>query len=88
MHPTAYISPTVKIGRGVAVFPKSIVNSYCVFEDVCLINSGAIIDHNNRIGAFAHVCLGAIIKVYNFVPQKIKIEAGKVVERNTYHNNV
>lgn len=62
MHPAAYISPTVKIGRRVAVLPKSIVNSYSVLEDVCLINSGAIIDHNNnRIGTFAHACLGAII---------------------------
>ena len=66
IHPTAYISPTARLGRGVAVLPKALVNSYCVIEDGCMVNSGAIIKADNRI------------------PPKMKVEAGIVIERNTY----
>jgi hypothetical protein len=30
----------------VAVLPKALVNSYCVIEDGCMVNSSAIIDHD------------------------------------------
>ena len=84
IHPTAYISPTARLGRGVAVLPKALVNSYCVIEDGCMVNSGAIIDHDTTVGAYAHVCVGAIVKADNRIPPKMKVEAGIVIERNTY----
>lgn len=84
IHPTAYISPTVKLGKGVAILPKALINSYCVIGDGGLINSGAIVDHDTTIGAYAHVCVGAIVKADNNIPSKMKVEAGAVIERNTY----
>ena len=84
IHPTAYISPTARLGRGVAVLPKALINSYCMIEDGCMINSGAILDHDTTIGAYAHVCVGAIVKADNRIPGKMKVEAGVVIERNTY----
>lgn len=84
VHPTAYISPTARLGKGVAVLPKALINSYCVIEDGCMINSGAIVDHDTTIGAYAHICVGAIVKADNIIPGKKKIEAGVVIERGTY----
>lgn len=84
VHPTAYISPTAKIGRGVAILPNALINSYSVIEDGCIINSGAIIDHDTTICAYTHICVGAIVKADNRIPGKMKVEAGVVVERNTY----
>jgi UDP-3-O-[3-hydroxymyristoyl] glucosamine N-acyltransferase len=84
IHPTAYISPTAKLGRGVAALPKALVNSYCVIEDGCMANSGAIVDHDTTVGAYAHVCVGAIVKTDNRIPGKMKVEAGVVIERNAY----
>ena len=84
IHPTAYISPTAKLSKGVAILPKALVNSYCAIEDGCIINSGAIVDHDTTVGAYAHVCVGAIVKAGNRIPGKMKVEAGVVIERNTY----
>ena len=84
IHPTAYISPTVKLGKGVAILPKALINSYCIIGDGGLINSGAIIDHDTTIGAYAHICVGAIVKADNNIPCKMKVEAGTVIERNAY----
>lgn len=85
IHPTAYISPKAKIGAGVAVLPKAIVNTFSVIEDGAIINSGAIVDHDVVIGKTAHICVGAIVKADNRIPSGIKIEAGMVIERNTYN---
>ena len=84
IHPTAYISPTAALGRGVAILPKALVNSYCVIGDGCMINSGAIVDHDTTIGDFAHVFVGAIVRADNRVPPMTKIAPGALVERNTY----
>ena len=66
------------------VHPTAYINSYCVIEDGCMINSGAIVDHDTTIGAYAHICVGAIVKADNIIPGKKKIEAGVVIERGTY----
>lgn len=84
IHPTAYISPTASIGTGVAILPKALVNSYCRIENGSIINSGAIVDHDTTVGAYAHICVGAIVKADNSIPYKMKVEAGVVIERNTY----
>lgn len=85
IHSTAYISPKSKIGAGVAVLPKAIVNTFSVVEDGAIINSGAIVEHDVMIGEAVHICVGAIIKADNRIPAGKKIEAGMVIERNTYN---
>ena len=41
-------------------------------------------DHDCIIEPYTHVCVGAIVKADNHIPAKMKIEAGVVVERETY----
>ncbi len=84
VHPTAYVSPTATLGVGVTVLPKSAVGSFTVVEDGCIINMSATVDHNCTIGKGCHICLGAIVKADNHLPEKLKIEAGQVVENRTY----
>jgi len=84
VHPTAYISPTASIGAAVAVLPQAIINSYSVVRDGCIINSGAIVDHDCVIDQCAHICVGAIVKADNHIPGQMKVEAGAVIERETF----
>ena len=84
IHPTAYVSPTVKLGPGVMVLPKALVNTGCTVEQGCIINCGSMVDHGCVIEAGVHVCLGAIIKAENRIPTCMKIEAGQVIENRTY----
>ena len=85
IHTTAYISPKAKIGAGVVVLPKAIVNTFSVIEDGVIINCGAIVDHDVVICEAAHICVGAIVKADNQIPAAMKVEAGMVIERNTYN---
>ncbi|MCF0116105.1 MAG: hypothetical protein HUJ56_12215, partial [Erysipelotrichaceae bacterium] len=53
-------------------------------HDGVMVNSGAIVDHDCEIGACAHICVGAIVKADNKIPEGMKVEAGVVIERDTF----
>jgi UDP-perosamine 4-acetyltransferase len=55
ISPYAAISPTCKIGRGVAVMAGAVINSEAVIGDLAIINTGATIDHDCRIGRSVHI---------------------------------
>lgn len=84
IHPTAYISPSVRIMEGNAVLPHAIVNTGCVVKAGCIINCGAIVDHGCVLEEGVHVCLGAIVKAENRIPCCMKIEAGEIIANRTY----
>ena len=71
--------------NAVITLSSCFVNTFSVIEDGAIINSGAIVDHDVVIGKTAHICVGAIVKADNRIPSGIKIEAGMVIERNTYN---
>lgn len=51
----AYIAKSAQIGRGVLVMPKSIINNCAKISDGVIVNSGAIVEHDCRVGGFCHV---------------------------------
>ena len=55
ISPQAVVSPSVLLGRGVAVMPGAVVNAETVIEDLVIINTGACIDHDCRIGKTVHI---------------------------------
>ena len=55
ISPTAIVSPTAIIGRGVAIMAGAVINAESAIGDLAIINTGATIDHDNRIGRAAHV---------------------------------
>lgn len=58
--PTAIVTRNAKIGEGVAILNGAIVNR-AVIGDHCVINSGAIVEHDCRIGSNTFVGPGAVI---------------------------
>ena len=84
IHPTAYVSPTAQVEPGAVILPHAIVNTNCVVKSGCIVNCGAIVDHGCVLEEGVHICLGAIVKADNRIPPKMKVEAGIVIERNTY----
>lgn len=58
VHPTAFVSPSATLGRGVYVGPLAIVHSRARVEDHAVVNSGAIVEHDCAIGANSHVAPG------------------------------
>lgn len=80
IHPTAYVSPTAKVGEGCVILPKALINTDVVVEKGCILNCGCIVDHGCIIEEGCHICLGAIVKGENRIPRGTKVEAGEVIE--------
>lgn len=58
---TASVSQKAKIGGGVFIGKKAIVNIAAKIGDHSIINTGAIVEHECNIGRFAHIAVGAVI---------------------------
>jgi sugar O-acyltransferase (sialic acid O-acetyltransferase NeuD family) len=61
IHPTAIISPTAKLGWGVAVMAGAIVNPGATIGDNVIVNTGAIVDHDCTIADHSHIAPGACL---------------------------
>lgn len=61
VHALAWVSPTAELGPGTVVGAGVIVNSGAVIKEHCLINTGAIIEHDVQLGAFSQVGPGAVV---------------------------
>lgn len=55
ISPQAVISPSVTLGEGVAIMAGVVINAESVIEDLAIINTGATVDHDCRIGTAAHI---------------------------------
>jgi UDP-perosamine 4-acetyltransferase len=55
IHPSAVISPSAKLGAGVAVMAGAVINAESEIGDLAIINTGAIVDHDCRLGAACHL---------------------------------
>jgi UDP-perosamine 4-acetyltransferase len=55
ISPQAVISPSVTVGNGVAIMSGVVINAESVIEDLAIINTGATVDHECRIGRAAHI---------------------------------
>ena len=59
IHPTAVISSIgVEIGEGTVVMANTVINSDAKVGKHCIINTGAIIEHDNVIEDLVHISVG------------------------------
>lgn len=58
IHPSAYVHPSTRLGRGTAVFAGAVVQPGAVIGDHVIVNTGATIDHDCVIGDYAHLAPG------------------------------
>lgn len=61
LHPTAFVSPSAKLGNGVFVGPGTVVHTMATIGDHAIINTGAIIEHHCVVGENCHVAPGAVV---------------------------
>ena len=60
IHPSAQISLLdVKIGEGTTIMANVVVNSGAHVGKHCIINSAAVVEHDNHISDFVHISVGA-----------------------------
>jgi UDP-perosamine 4-acetyltransferase len=55
ISPTAVVSPTARLGKGIAIMAGVVVNADTFIADFAIINTSASVDHDGRIGEAAHI---------------------------------
>lgn len=55
ISPHAVVSPSARLGKGVAVMAGVVINAEVVIGDLAVINTGASVDHDCVIGSGAHI---------------------------------
>ena len=79
VSPRAVVSPSARVGRGVAIMAGAVINAEADIGDLAIINTGTVIDHECRIGTSAHVApqcgLAGNVKVgaYSFLGVGCKV---------------
>jgi UDP-perosamine 4-acetyltransferase len=55
VHPSALVSPSAMLGNGVVIMARAVVGTETRVDDLVIVNTGAVVDHDNWIGRAAHV---------------------------------
>lgn len=79
VHPRAYVHNSVRIGRGTVVFAGACIQPGTVIGEHVIVNTGATIDHDCRIGNFVHVAPGVHLAGGVMVEEGALLGIGSVV---------
>lgn len=61
IHPTAIVGHSVRLGQGVVVVHRAVIQADCWIGDHVIVNTAGIVDHECVVGNFAHVGPGAVL---------------------------
>jgi acetyltransferase EpsM len=82
VHPSAHISPFVKLGEGVVILAGATVNPGTVIDDNVSVNTAASIDHDSYLAhschIFPHATLTGTVRIEEFA----HVGAGAVITPN------
>jgi len=86
IHPSAYVAPTARIGRGVIVYPHVSISHAASIGDDVLINYQASISHGCTIGDHVNITPGARIAGNVRIGSRCFIGIGSVIKEKTVIN--
>jgi UDP-perosamine 4-acetyltransferase len=58
---TAHVSDSAAVTEGVQVMHMAVVHTDAKIDDNTIVNTGAIVEHHNVIGAHCHISIGAVL---------------------------
>ena len=61
ISPAAVVSPSARLGVGVAIMAGAVINAETRIDDLAIVNTGACIDHDCILGEACHVAPGAAL---------------------------
>lgn len=79
IDPTAQLGKGVKIARGTVVMPRCIINANANIGCFCVINSGAIVEHDCEISEFTSIAPAATVCGGVSIGKECWIGAGSVI---------
>ena len=89
IHPTASISDSVLIGKGNFISKQTSINPLVQIGNFCIINTGAIIEHECIIMDAVHIAPGAVLAGNVTVGERTFVGANAVIKQDiTIGNDV
>ena len=82
IHPSANIGIDVTIGEGTAIMANACINSSAKIGKHCIINTAAIIEHDNYLENYVHISPNATLCGTVKVGESTHIGAGVTVKNN------
>lgn len=61
IHPSALLADSAYVGRGAVVMARASIGARAKVGELAVINTGAIVEHDNEIGVAVHVAPGAAL---------------------------
>ena len=61
VSPHAAVSPSARLGAGVAVMAGAVINAEAEVGDLVIVNSGAVVEHDVVLGRACHIGPGAVL---------------------------
>tara|TARA_Y100000814_G_scaffold80883_1_gene53237 strand:- start:359 stop:1039 length:681 start_codon:yes stop_codon:yes gene_type:complete len=81
-HPSAIISPRIKVGEGVQALAQCVINTGVTLQENSIVNTSAIIEHDCFIEAHAHIAPRACLAGGVRVGEGTHIGLGSIVKEN------
>ncbi len=82
IHPNATVGEDVQIGEGSVLMAGAVVNPCTTIGEGCIVNTCSSVDHDNILGNFVHVAVGAHLAGTVKVGNRTWIGAGATVKNN------
>lgn len=83
VHPSAVIAcRDVAVGEGTIIMANAVINPGACIGRHCIINTAAVVEHDNRIEDYAHISVGARLAGTVHIGKAAWIGAGAVVSNN------
>jgi len=82
IHPTAVISPSVKIGYGTVIMPNAVINAHTFIGNHVIINTSSVVEHDNTIEDYVHIAPHATLTGGVMVGEGTQVSAAATVVPN------
>lgn len=82
VHPTAFVSKTATIGRGVFIYPMCNIDQGVVIEDGCIILNSSTIAHDTRIGKCSYLAPGSCLSGFVTIGELCFIGTSAAISNN------
>lgn len=82
VHPSSYISPSARLGKGCAVLVNAVVHTGAAIGDFSCINTAAVVEHDCRVGKNVFIQPGAVLSGSVIVGDNTSIGVGASVRQN------
>jgi len=61
IHPSASLSPCARLGQGVQLMARAVVQPNAKIGDGTIVNTAAVVEHGAIVGSHCHISIGAIL---------------------------